>query len=93
MLKTNPSLFFVDGEAPGAPGLKGSLCKACGQTVLLQVAACPKCGSRALDTVCIGQSATLKHCAAEVRPMYSRAPAAPSWPCQRPPLAICAKRC
>ena len=59
MLKTNPTLFFVDGEAPGAPGLKGSQCKACKQTVLLQVAACPRCGSRELDSVCIGQRATL----------------------------------
>ena len=65
MLKTNPSLFFVDGEAPGAPGLRGSCCKRCAQTVLLKVAACPRCGSRELDEVCIGQRATLGH-AAEV---------------------------
>ena len=65
LAKTNPSLFYADGEVPGAPGLKGSRCKACGQTVLLQVAACPQCGSRELDAVCIGQRATLGH-AAEV---------------------------
>ncbi|NML45727.1 hypothetical protein HHL11_18405 [Ramlibacter sp. G-1-2-2] len=59
MQKTNPSLFFLEGEAPGAPGLKGSRCPACGQTVLLQIAACPRCGGRALETVCIGQRATL----------------------------------
>ena len=59
MQKTNPTLFFADGEAPGAPGLKGSRCKSCGQTVLLQVAACPGCGKRDLDLVCIGQRATL----------------------------------
>jgi len=63
MLKTNPSLFFVDGEAPGAPGLKGSRCRACGRIVLLQLAACPQCGGRELDTVCIGQQATLEHSA------------------------------
>jgi uncharacterized OB-fold protein len=57
--KTNPTLFFLEGEAPGAPGLKGSRCPGCGQTVLLQVAACPKCGKRELETVCIGQRATL----------------------------------
>ena len=57
--KTNPTLFFLEGEAPGAPGLKGSRCPGCGQTVLLQVAACPKCGRRDLETVCIGQQATL----------------------------------
>lgn len=59
MLKTNPTLFFAEGEAPGAPGLKGSKCRGCGQTVLLQVAACPKCGQRDLELVCIGQRATL----------------------------------
>jgi uncharacterized OB-fold protein len=57
--KTNPTLFFLEGEAPDAPGLKGSRCRACGQTVLLQVAACPRCGQRNLETVCIGQRATL----------------------------------
>lgn len=59
MRKTNPSLFFIDGEAPGAPGLKGSQCTACGQTVLLQVAACPRCGGREIKPACIGQRATL----------------------------------
>jgi uncharacterized OB-fold protein len=59
MQKTNPTLFFVDGEAEGAPGLKGSRCTACGEVVLLKIAACPRCGSRTLDTVCIGQHATL----------------------------------
>lgn len=59
MQKTNPTLFFLEGEAPGAPGLKGSRCPGCGQTVLLQVAACPRCGRRELETVCIGQRATL----------------------------------
>jgi uncharacterized protein len=59
MQKTNPTLFFLEGEAPGAPGLRGSRCRACGQTVLLQVAACPKCGARELESVCIGQRATL----------------------------------
>ncbi|WP_293748525.1 hypothetical protein [Limnohabitans sp. Rim8] len=59
MEKTNPSLFFVEGEAPGAPGLKGSHCPECQQIVLLEVAACPKCGYRELETVCIGQKATL----------------------------------
>lgn len=58
-MKTNPSLFFLDGEAPGAPGLKGSHCPGCGRSVLLQVAACPQCGRRDLQTVCIGQKATL----------------------------------
>lgn len=59
MRKTNPSLFYLDGEAPGAPGLKGSRCPGCGRTVLLSVAACPGCGRRDLEPVCIGQRATL----------------------------------
>jgi uncharacterized OB-fold protein len=59
MLKTNPSLFYLDGEAPGAPGLKGSRCRGCGCTVLLGIAACPACGRRDLEPVCIGRHATL----------------------------------
>jgi uncharacterized OB-fold protein len=68
MQKTNPSLFFLEGEAPGAPGLKGSRCAGCGQTVLLQVAACPNCGRRDLETVCIGQRATLGESAEVFQP-------------------------
>ena len=63
MQKTNPSLFFVDGEAAGAPGLKGSCCGDCGHVVLLELLACPKCGSRKLTTVAIGQHAELEHSA------------------------------
>ncbi len=59
ILKTNPSLFFVEGEAPAAPGLKGSRCPGCGQTLLLELAACPRCGRRDLQSTCIGQRATL----------------------------------
>lgn len=59
MQKTNPTLFFLAGEAPGAPGLRGSKCRSCGKTVLLQISACPQCGKRELDPVCIGQHATL----------------------------------
>lgn len=59
MQKTNPTLFFAEGEVPGAPGLKGSRCPGCGRVVLLEVAACPQCGRRDLQTVCIGQRATL----------------------------------
>lgn len=59
MQKTNPALFYASGEAPGAPGLKGSRCSACHRVVLLEVAACPQCGRRDLEQVCIGQRATL----------------------------------
>lgn len=59
MEKTNAALFHVGGEAPGAPGLKGSRCAGCGQVMLLQIAACPRCGGRSLEPVCIGQHARL----------------------------------
>jgi len=57
--KTNPALFYAEGEAPGAPGLKGARCPGCAQVVLLQPAACPRCGRRDLQPACIGQRATL----------------------------------
>lgn len=57
--KTNPALFWLEGEAHGAPGLKGARCPGCGQVVLLQPAACPRCARRDLQAVCIGQRATL----------------------------------
>lgn len=63
MQKTNPNLFFLEGEAAGAPGLKGSRCGSCGHVVLLEVKACPQCGGRELATVAIGQTATLEHSA------------------------------
>lgn len=59
MQKTNPHLFFLEGEMPGAPGLRGTRCSECGQVVLLQVSACPRCAGRDLESVCIGQRATL----------------------------------
>jgi uncharacterized OB-fold protein len=61
MHKTNPHLFFIDGEMPGAPGLRGTCCHHCNQVVLLQVAACPRCAGRELTSVCIGQRAVLGH--------------------------------
>src|SRR4051794_16155321 len=61
-VKTNPSLFYVEGEAQGAPGLKGSRCPACSTTVLLDVPACPRCGRRDPQRVCIGRRATLGLC-------------------------------
>ena len=63
MQKTNPNLFFLEGEIAGAPGLRGTSCRHCSQVVLLQVSACPRCASRDLESVCIGQRATLGHAA------------------------------
>lgn len=60
MEKTNPHLFYVKGEAPGAPGLKGSRCQDCGHAALLSVPVCPVCLSRRLAPVCIGQGARLR---------------------------------
>jgi uncharacterized OB-fold protein len=59
LTKTNPSLFYLEGEVPGAPGLKGARCPGCGQVMLLHPAACPRCGRRDLQAACIGQRATL----------------------------------
>ena len=59
MEKTNPNLFYVAGEAAGAPGLKGTRCGACGAAALLAVPVCPMCLSRDVKTVCIGARATL----------------------------------
>ena len=59
MQKTNPHLFVLEGELPGAPGLRGTRCRHCAQVVLLQVSACPRCAGRDLEAVCIGQRATL----------------------------------
>lgn len=57
--KTNPNLFYLEGEAQGAPGLKGTLCKSCGASALLEVPVCPICLSRNVAPACIGAKATL----------------------------------
>ena len=59
LTKTNPNLFYVGGEAVGAPGLKGTLCADCGAFALLSVPVCPSCLSRKVSAVCIGAKATL----------------------------------
>lgn len=57
--KTNPNLFYLEGEAEGAPGLKGTRCKACGAAALLKVPVCPICLSRNVASACIGAKAIL----------------------------------
>ena len=57
--KTNPNLFYLEGEAQGAPGLKGTRCKDCGKATLLGVPVCPICLSRNVVPACIGTRATL----------------------------------
>ena len=59
MDKTNPHLFYAEGEAEGAPGLKGTRCGRCGAASLLEVPVCPICLSREVRAVCIGAHATL----------------------------------
>jgi uncharacterized OB-fold protein len=59
MEKTNPNLFYVSGEAEGAPGLKGTRCVSCGAAALLEVPVCPVCLSRNVKSTCIGARATL----------------------------------
>ena len=57
--KTNPNLFYIEGEAKGAPGLKGTRCASCGAAALLEVPVCPVCLSRNVKAACIGTRATL----------------------------------
>jgi uncharacterized OB-fold protein len=59
-LKANPHLVFVEGEAPGAPGLKASRCAKCGTIVLLEMPVCPGCGARCMDTICAGMRGELR---------------------------------
>lgn len=59
LAKTNPNLFYLEGEAEGAPGLKGTRCRGCGAAALLDVPVCPVCLSRDVAPVCIGAGATL----------------------------------
>lgn len=60
MQKTNPNLFFLEGEADGAPGLKGTRCTDCGAVALLALPVCPVCLSRDVAPACIGRRASLK---------------------------------
>jgi uncharacterized OB-fold protein len=57
--KTNPHIFFAQGEALGAPGLRAVRCRACGRYTLGRVAACTHCFSREIDVVAAGQQAEL----------------------------------
>jgi uncharacterized OB-fold protein len=57
--KTNPFLFAIEGEEPGAPGLKATRCKDCGRVTLGRVMICQHCFSRAVEPVIAGRAATL----------------------------------
>jgi uncharacterized OB-fold protein len=57
--KSNPHIFFAEGEVPGAPGLRAARCRACGRHTLGRVLACAHCLSRDLDVVAAGQKAEL----------------------------------
>jgi uncharacterized OB-fold protein len=57
--KTNAYVFFVAGEAFGAPGLSATRCHACGKFTLGKVRVCSHCLSRSVDSVAAGQQATL----------------------------------
>lgn len=57
--KTNPHLFFVDGEAAHAPGLRGARCRACGKHTLGRVHVCSHCFSSDVDVEAFGQKAEL----------------------------------
>lgn len=57
--KTNPHLFFADGEAPNAPGLRGARCRACGRHTLGRVHVCSHCFSPDVEVAALGQDAEL----------------------------------
>lgn len=57
--KTNPHLFFADGEAANAPGLRGARCRSCGKHTLGRVPACSHCFSVEVEELAIGQTAEL----------------------------------
>lgn len=57
--KTNPHLFFADGEATEAPGLRGARCRACGKHTLGRVHVCSHCFSSEVDKLALGQEAEL----------------------------------
>ncbi len=61
MEKTNPFLFYIAGEAPGAPGLRATQCDDCGTFSLPASLICPKCAGRRLSAVGIGATASLVH--------------------------------
>ena len=57
--KTNPHLFFAEGEATNAPGLRGARCRACGKHTLGRVHVCSHCFSPEVDEEAVGQKAEL----------------------------------
>ncbi len=57
--KTNPHIFLVEGEAPGAPGIAATRCRACGAVTLGNVPVCSACLARATDFVAAGQRGSL----------------------------------
>jgi len=61
MQKTNPHLFYLQGEAQGAPGLRATHCESCGAYSMPAALVCPRCEGRRLAPVGIGERATLLH--------------------------------
>jgi len=57
--KTNPHLFFAEGEAANAPGLRGARCHACGKYTLGRVHVCSHCFSSDVEEAALGQKAEL----------------------------------
>lgn len=57
--KTNAHIFFTEGEAADAPGLRSARCRACGRHTLGRVPACAHCFSRDIEVVAAGQEAEL----------------------------------
>ena len=57
--KTNSHLFFLQGEAPGAPGLRCAHCNKCGASTLGRVPVCSICFSPDIEVTAAGQKGEL----------------------------------
>jgi uncharacterized OB-fold protein len=58
-IKTNPHIFVLEGEAPGAPGLRGTFCRACNRVTLGRAPICSHCFSREVEMRAAGKHAVL----------------------------------
>lgn len=59
IVKTNPHVFYAEGEVPGAPGLSATHCRACGRHTLGRVPICSLCFSRDVEHVVAGRRGQL----------------------------------
>ena len=58
-IKSNLHVFLLEGEGPGAPGLRAARCRSCDKFTLGRVLVCGYCLSRDLEPRAAGQTAEL----------------------------------